>query len=221
MRALVIGDSHTAIFKSRWFELFRNIFLNKITFEVTTVQGATISGIENPNSQTKAGSIFKKALSNHTQLKYCIVQIGEVDTGFVLWYKHEKEGIEMNLLFQKSVNRYIKLIEQVRNAGYTPIIISTPLPTIKDNCTWGEVANLRKTIKASQIKRTKLTLDFNSSIREFCEKNSILNINLDNISVGRKGVVKTFLRHYRKNDHHYNPITYSLLLVFSLKRVIK
>lgn len=221
LKVLVIGDSHAAIFKIKLFNLFRKFLLPNITFEVFSVLGATISGIENPNSKTKAGEIFNNAIINNKHVKYCILQMGEVDTGFVLWYKHENEGISIDALMVKSVNRYKQLIDKVLVAGYTPIIISTPLPTIKDNCVWGEVSNLRKTIKANQIERTQLTIKFNTSIREYCNGRGIHNLNLDNISKGSKGVVKTFLRHYNKKDHHYNPITYSILLILKLRKIIK
>ena len=57
-KLLILGDSHCEVFRSPIFK--EGIFKNyDLTLEL--VHGATISGIENPNSKTQALPIFEKA----------------------------------------------------------------------------------------------------------------------------------------------------------------
>jgi len=58
------------------------------------------------------------------------------------------------ILLNHTVEKMKKFLIEINNYGYKPIVVSTPLPTIKDNCQWGEVSNLRKEIKATQKERT-------------------------------------------------------------------
>lgn len=65
-----------------------HFYLKKI--HVFHVPGATISGIDNPSSKTQSHNIFKSAIDKYKgKIRKCIVLLGEVDTGFVLWYKQE------------------------------------------------------------------------------------------------------------------------------------
>lgn len=145
--------------------------------------------------------------------------MGEVDTGFVLWYKQQESNININELLQLTINKYKNFIQQVDKLGYSVIVQSTPLPTIKDNCEFGEIANLRKSIKSTQVERTNLTLSFNSQIKKYCKLKGHQHISLDEISLSKKGVVKKILRHYSKKNHHYNPIIYSLIIALNLKKL--
>jgi len=138
----------------------------------------------------------------------------------VLWYKKEKENQNIDNLLNHTVEKMKKFLIEINNYGYKPIVVSTPLPTIKDNCQWGEVSNLRKEIKATQKERTLLTLRFNQIIQDFCLVKGYYNINLDSISLNKNGLVKRIFRHYNKSNHHYNPIVYSLLSGLKLRSLL-
>jgi len=66
------------------------------------------------------------------------------------------------------------------------IICSAVLPTIQEGSNFGEVANLRKEVKANIKERTQLTLDFNRMLRELAEKNRLAFINLDQSLLNEK-----------------------------------
>jgi hypothetical protein len=100
------------------------------------------------------------------------------------------------------------------------VCISTPLPTIRDNNDWGDIANARREVTASQVERTELTLEFNRIMQQFCAQNDIRYIMLDNVSLGDSGIVKAELLNSDSNDHHYDPEQYSRLLVEGLTGVI-
>ena len=56
---LVLGDSHTEIFNH---PALARAFPG-VSLELVTVIGATASGLENPNTKTRAYPIFKEALA--------------------------------------------------------------------------------------------------------------------------------------------------------------
>ncbi len=89
IKILVLGDSHCDIFR------YCNIKQNDIYFDVHNVGGATAQGSVNPNSNTNALNIFRNKIHkiNKTDYKYVIINLGEVDCGFVIWYRKKKYNI--------------------------------------------------------------------------------------------------------------------------------
>ena len=211
---LILGDSHSPIFNHR---LFKKSFPH-LSFNVVTVIGATASGLENPNSTTQAYPIFREAVKNSTT-KRAVVMLGEVDTGFVIWYRAQKYNESVTAMMEKAISSYSHFLLELKTQ-FDVICISTPLPTIQDNNDWGEVANARREVKTSQIERTALTLEFNRTMQEFCEKNGICYLMLDNESLGENGIVKTTLLNSNPQDHHYDAEIYATLLVEKLATVL-
>ena len=212
-RILVIGDSHVLVFKHYNFKLH---FPFKY-FEVVSVGGATASGLENPNSKTQAYKIFNKALQ-HKQYNKIIIMLGEVDTGFVIWYRAKKYNENVERMLIDAVNKYTKFIKKASSFANT-IVISTPLPTIDDNSV-GEVVNARKEVDVFQYERTKLTIKFNKLVEDFCKKNNIKYLNLDMQSLGENGLVKKQLKNKNPADHHYDTKEYSKLIIKNLKKYL-
>jgi hypothetical protein len=211
---LVLGDSHTPIFNHPLFkEKFPNLFFN-----VLTVIGATASGLENPNSTTQAYPVFREAISQ-TSAKQIIVMLGEVDTGFVIWYRAQKYQESVAAMMDKAVASYSRFLAEL-NRNFEVVCISAPLPTIQDGNDWGDIANARREVTASQVERTALTLEFNRIMQGFCMQNDIRYVMLDSLSLGDEGIVKAELLNSNCNDHHYDPEQYSRLLVEGLIVVI-
>ncbi len=213
---LVLGDSHATIFGHKILRLhLRRYYLN-----VSSVPGATASGLENPESVTQAAQKFDLALSS-TRAQKVIVMLGENDTGFIIWYRADKYKIPVREAFQKTVATYGHFIRDVRARGFSPICVSTPLPTIQDGADWGEVANLRKGITATQRQRTELTLAFNREMERLCRAEGIPYLNLDRVSVGEDGLVKPELLNSDPADHHYGKRAFARLLAEHIDRVLE
>lgn len=213
---LVLGDSHAQIFGH---DLLR-IYFPFVRFDVCSVGGATVSGLDNPNSKTAAYETFRTRLRGTHQGKPVIVMLGEVDTGFVIWYRAEKHGEMLETMLEKAVSNYCVLIREIAN-NYTPIVISTPLPTITDDNDWGEVANLRSEVSVSQQKRTQLTLKFNATIKAWCSKQGIAYLALDDESIGENGLVSENLLNNNPQNHHYDPKQHIRLIVPKLRRQLR
>lgn len=211
---LVLGDSHVNVFDCATFKkVFPDCFFN-----VVAVGGATVSGLQNPKSKTQAMPIFLKNIKK-TKAKHIIVQLGEVDTGFVIWHRAEKYGVPVDEMLYQAVNNYQGLLKKLY-AKAKVICISAPLPTIKDNQDRGEVANLRKSIKATQKERTELTVRFNHLIQSFCEKEKIIYLSFDRESLGPDGVVSSKLLNSNSDDHHYERWQYAEMITGKLKEVL-
>ncbi len=210
---LVLGDSHVEVFKHwKFIQAFPSF-----TFSVCSVGGATASGLENPNSKTQAYTIFSKALEEKKRKKV-IIMLGEVDTGFVIWYRAQKYGVDVTHMLTEAVKNYCSFLADVSTKADQIIVISTPLPTIKDRNAMGEVANLRKSVKTTIHERTALTLKFNREIEKYCKTQDITFINLDDDCLGVDGAVKKEMKSKNPRDHHYDQRQFSQLII---KRVGK
>ncbi|HEX5338950.1 MAG TPA: hypothetical protein VFW53_10985, partial [Gallionella sp.] len=147
---LVLGDSHSPIFNHPRFKAA----FPDLSFDVVTVIGATASGLENPNTKTQAYPIFKQA-SQRSVAKTVMVMLGEVDTGFVIWYRAQKYRESVTAMADCAIASYSRFLLELKTR-HEVVCISTPLPTIQDGNDWGEVANARREVTASQAERTAL-----------------------------------------------------------------
>lgn len=211
---LIIGDSHANVFHNKQFKSYFSTFF----FDIVVVGGATVSGLNNPNSKTNSFSIFLNKLKS-SKASTTIILLGEVDTGFVIWYRAEKHKTPLLVMLDMAIENYQNLIMEISKKSRV-ICISTPLPTIKDENNWGDIANARKNIKATQLDRTNLTLLFNNRMHEFCKKCGFVYLSFDEESIGEKGIVKKCLLNSNPNDHHYDMEKYASMIIDKLKNFI-
>lgn len=210
-----MGDSHTAVFKEPEFQ---SMLSKDYLCYVETVGGATISGLTNPNSKTNAQALFADAFEQ-IQPDVLITQIGEVDTGFVIWYRAQKYNTPVERMLDACIQNYQTFLRNYHGNKQT-IVISAPLPTIKDNQEWGEIANLRKEVTASQVQRTKLTNEFNLRVAALVKDLGFHHINLDTESAGDDGLVADFLLNDDPNNHHYSRHVYLSMLNKHLQEIL-
>lgn len=211
---LVLGDSHAAIFSDPAL----GAAFPRHSFEVISVGGATASGLENPNSKTQALPIFMEA-ARKSSAGTVLVLLGEVDTGFVIWYRAQMHRTDVSTMLRDALDNYQKFLLTIQQKRRV-ICVSAPLPTIRDGQEWGAVANARQDVKASLAERTRLTLEFNRRMREFCEKREIAYLDFDDESIGADGLVDTRLLNTSPLDHHYEPRAYLAMLIPKLREHI-
>lgn len=216
-KVLVLGDSHSLVFQHSG--IFKKVF-NTYEWDVLAIIGATISGIENPNSKTKALPKFIDKLSE-SRRDIAILQLDEVDMGFVAWFRAEKYDESIEEIKRQTLNKYIGFINIVKQHCDRVIVISSPLPTIPDEGVVGDVANQRSSIKTSQKDRTMLTLEFNREMEKYSTEHSFEYMNLDTQSLGDTGLVDRRLVNATKSDHHYDKKVYAKLLVDNLKNYLE
>jgi hypothetical protein len=208
---LVLGDSHAGVFQQASLQSQFGAY----QFKVVAVPGATVSGLSNPNAKTQALPTFLEGLQK-TTAKTIIFLIGEVDTGFVIWYRAQRDGVDVAEALERAVVNYQSLLDKAAAIGRV-ICISAPLPTIRDGHPFGEVANARKEVKATQLQRTELTTRFNGRMRDYCAQKSLTFIDLDPDALGPDGLVHPRLLNPRSSDHHYDPVVYAELIASRLR----
>ncbi len=208
---LTLGDSHGAVFRD---PLFAARFPD-LAWETVVVPGATASGLENPNdSRTRAYPTFRRAL-DATAARRVVVTLGEVDTGFVIWYRAAKYRESVFAMLDRAVAAYTGFLAGIA-ATFDVLCVSAALPTIPDDVHWGVVANQRREVRASQRARTALTLEFNRRVRDAALGLGVSHLLLDAASLGPDGLVRPDLLNPDPRDHHYAPGRYAALIAESI-----
>ena len=210
---LVLGDSHCDVFN------YCNQKQSKIHFEVVVVGGATAQGAVNPNSATNALILFKNKLktTNPNEFHYIMIHLGEVDCGFVIWYRKEKYNIRIEDQLKISTDNLFQFIHSEIVPYFEPskiIVNGSVLPTIQDNTDKNYLMGARSQVNASIQDRTQLTLQYNDQLKHFSFQYgyNYMDITadiLDNVS----NTVNTHYLNKNIYDHHLNnETTYSFWL---------
>jgi hypothetical protein len=215
-RLVCVGDSHAEIFYKT-----RNRYASLKNTLVLSVAGATNMGIKNPHSKTKArpkiDAFLEKNLNKSDTLVFLM---GEVDCGFVIWYRKEKYNDTLESQFNESINNYFDLILSYKDKCNSIIVCDVPPPTIGDNLkNKGNVANKRLGIKATQLERTKLSMRYNKMISEFCEKNGFKYLKYMDGLLNENGVVDAKYMNHDPSNHHLNNDKFSIVLGKKLNKV--
>ena len=82
---------------------------------------------------------------------------------------HEQKGLPLDDGLTQAVDNLVLLTKRALEVAPV-IVVSSPLPTIRDNIDFGEYANLRREIRASQKQRTDLVLEFNRRAQHAAEQ---------------------------------------------------
>lgn len=198
----IFGDSHVSAFQAASV----NGLINR-PCEFLPVGGATSIGLRNPNSLTNAVAHFEAALIPLRTDVIPVAHLGEVDCGFVIWWRAEKYGESIEQQMQASVEGYFDLVDKLTSIGYGSIVITgATMPTIPDNQEWGDVANARREVKASLVDRTALTLIYNGGLCAGAENRGLPFIDIsDTILDPTTRCLSVDFRHPDPTDHHLNP----------------
>jgi hypothetical protein len=213
---LCMGDSHVRIFDY----VRRHYLLNASRIDTLAVSGATAQGMVNPNSKTDALKSFSNRLTKAKSWQHLIFSLGEVDCGFVIWYRAEKHRISIQSQVEYSINNYLNFLKKVKSFGFSNIyVVSVPLPTIVDGQIWGEVANLRQEVKASQKERTELTIEYNCLLKQACHAEEMFYIDVTSEQLDHKtGLIDKAFLNKNPLDHHLDSKQYANVLVQKLEQ---
>jgi hypothetical protein len=197
----------------------RHVHVHRVWFYAKPLSGATASGILNPNSVTRSLSIFTEQLNKAKRWQQVLLQLGEVDCGFVIWHRAQRHGLDVEDQLVHTLEAYTQFISKVVSMGFSRVIVlSVPLPTIDDYPSqWGEVANLRKEITASQRERTDLTLRFNNALRDSC---ATVGAEFVDVTTGhldsKSGLIDQRFLRKTNQDHHLSDEPYAELIANQL-----
>jgi hypothetical protein len=208
---LVIGDSHTQVFK------YCNDKNTGYNFDVQKVSGATAQGSVNPNSKTNALNIFREYLKNINcdKYKYILIMLGEVDCGFVFWVRSKRYNISVDDQMKSSLNNLWEFIDNEvhKYFDYDKIILAgAPLPTIKDNANKKFLNGARAEVTENQEIRTIKTLEYNSLLKKQAEEKGCKYIDITNNIIQNKKVNDIYLSDDESDHHLSNERTYNFWL---------
>lgn len=197
-----LGDSHVRYFhKAAKFGLLT-------PFEVSGVEvgGATAVGMRNPNAKTNALGRFKAWLRDKPLESILVFHLGEVDCGFVIWYRADKYEESIETQMKSSISAYFEFVDELLGLGFVNIIITgATLPTITDDDQVGEVVVKRSSINATQRERTELTVRYNCLLRDEAAQRGLLFVDIaPDVLDPVTGVVDVRLRNSNPEDHHMN-----------------
>jgi hypothetical protein len=204
---LCIGDSHVRV--------MRYVKIPRTWFYVLSVEGATASGVMNPNGTAQAMPIFMKRLNNTRDWHRVLIQLGEVDCGFVIWHRSERRGLSIDEQLAYTLDAYQTFIEKLAiEISREIIVLSAPAPTIGDDrLKWGEVANLRSEVSASQIARTDLTVRFNAELHRRCDSLGVRFVDVTTGHIdGATGLIDARFLRSTSEDHHLADRPYAALI---------
>lgn len=195
------GDSHVAIFR----DLNYVSWAGKRKFRTVAVRGATAYGIGNPNSKTNALKIFQNRLKSIPDNRPLLFMMGEVDVGFLSWWRSQRDNIDVGICVNDALERYTNFLSKVKKTHPRLIISSVPLPTIDDGNIQGNIANARREVKATQSERTEVTLKFNRKLKEWAFTNKAIYLDFDKYALDEKtNLVNKSLINKNARDHHYD-----------------
>jgi hypothetical protein len=208
---LVLGDSH--------IECIGRAVLDWPA-RIVSVGGATAIGLRNPRSLTNAVNEFRAAALPAIGGGVPVLHLGEVDCGFVIWWRALKHGEPVCRQLADSVAAHLAFADELLERYSVAVLTAPSPPTILDGANWGKVANERREVTASLTDRTQLTLDYAGMIREGAAQRSVpfidhLPTTLDPIT----GVVAAEYRNPNPLDHHIDPDKSAALWADSLNEL--
>jgi hypothetical protein len=159
---LLLGDGHIAYFP-RALQIAG--FLGW-QYQTCEVPGATSAALRNPNSAVNAFSRYRDFLRDKSRQATVILQLGETDCGFVMWYRAQRHNETIADQLRVSMAAYLGFLHEIRYMGFIDIVITgATLPAIQDGHDWGESNDKRREVIATLAERTKLTLDYNKALQ--------------------------------------------------------
>ena len=174
-KILLLGDSHAHVFK--------HVDHATSTFSIShcIVTGSSAQGAVNPHSKTNALPIFRDVLSKNAKSHtHCMTMLGEVDCGFVIWYRKKKYNDSIKSQLERSLNNYFQFLKQEVEKYFLAehiLICCVVPPTIQDNTDKRFLKGARTEVTATQLERAKLTETYNHYLSKICSKRAYKFVN--------------------------------------------
>lgn len=198
----LVGDSHLDYF----IHAADRDWLGPRQYDACPVAGATAVGLRNPNakSQTGAVAIFEDFLARMRRDAVVIVQLGEVDCGFVIWYRAEKYRDSVERQMDESIAAYFAFVDRALGRGHRDIVVTgATMPTIADGQDWGDVANARRDVAATLSQRTELTRRYNRRLEAEALRRGLAFVDIGDEALDpATGTARRDLLNRNAFDHH-------------------
>ena len=222
MKVLFLGDSHVQDYIYRGARLIQN----EIKFDTCFVGGATAQGAVNPNSKTKALSRFSDLLKQkkRSSYDYFAIMLGEVDCGYLIWYRAKKYNKTVEEQINLSVNNLEKFLKTQVEKNFAKnkiVVVGATLPTIKDNTDSRFLKGARKAVDVSLRERIDCTFKYNKLLANMAKKNNYLYFDITNETFDKKNYC-VFPRFLNKDpyNHHFDSLSAAPIFVKKFQELI-
>ena len=207
-----LGDSHLSVFYAGLHPDIALHQLGHVWFDPCMVMGATARGLANPFSQTNALNIFRRRLELAKAWQPVVLQLGEVDCGFLIWHQAQQLDEPVESLFEQTLENYAAFLREVRAGGFEQLfVLSVPLPTIAKAEAWKGRLHPRRSIDVAQRDRTDLTLRFNAELARRADGFTFLDVTEPTLDPATGLVAPGWVRS-NPADHHLAPEPYGRLI---------
>jgi len=197
---LLLGDGHIGYF-TRAMQIAG--FLGW-QYQTCEVNGATAIGMRNPNCAVNAFGVYRSFLQDKSRQATVVLQLGEVDCGFVMWFRAQRYNETVADQMRLSAAAYLGFLHEIRYMGFLDIVITgATLPAIQDGYDWGGTEDWRSDVTATLAERTKLTLDYNKALQGYAKELGLryLDVSGDLIDSTSKTVQTRYLSADRNDPH--------------------
>lgn len=218
-KTLVLSDSHGGVFEY----MHDRGMLSPHIVNAEIVGGATAYGLQNDSSTTKAFAKFQNALKRFSDYDTILIQLGEVDSAFVLWKKAQTTKSPQELA-SLSLPGYKRLLDEIftNYKNKRVVVTGAVLPTLKDSQSAPKDAALRDEISVSLVDRTKLVLALNEELKKLAASYGYDYLDITSESLDEEsGVIKEEFVVLEKPDHHHDFKKSAPLWELKLKEYLK
>ncbi len=196
---LAIGDSHLLPLKRGRLGFSR--FSGRVMLAVS-VLGATGSGATNPNSVTGANDIFSSLLRTVKPKDTVVVMLGEIDAGFLVHLKAERQGEPVAKILDDMLARYIDFLGGVLQRTPRLIVIGPIPPTVENYTEWPGLNGARGKVLASQAVRMASTAAWGREVKIWCRAQGAQYLDLLEETLLADGSIREEFLNSDPADHH-------------------
>jgi len=163
-RVFCLGDSNI----DTWRLVQRINPIDGYSFTTTSIFGNTCVGINKLDSSSNSLLKYREAIEKNKHSDYCILGMGENDTGKMIWLLSERRKVTPKEVIQTCIDELIKFIKNELSGvfdNHKIIVQSCPMPTVTDPTK----TNLRKEVDVPLDDRIAHTHYFNDCLKETCK----------------------------------------------------
>ena len=210
-----VGDSHLEPLRS----VQRRRLLPATLLRITVVTGATASGIANPNSSTKALPRLQAAAAMLSRGCPVLVCLGEIDAGFLVFLRSQRDGLPVRELTDEALARYQEFItRELLDRGARLMMLSASMPTVDSYSTWAGLGGARRQVTATRERRAAETRYWNEQCEAWCKSVEGTWLDLTEETTGPDGRVRAEYLNEDPEDHHLHPERYGNLVAKLLRQ---
>lgn len=204
-----MGDSHVNMFT----RVNRCGCVPGVYFRISVARGATASGITNPDSRTNADRLFSHWLSRIPGDHPILYMLGEVGIEFQTSTEPQADETNHRNAIGRVMKQYCGFLECEYSRHPRFIVVSVPLPAVRDDDSGDVMERPFPGLSASQQERASMTLEFNARLREWVQAKGGYFLDLDSeLLDSSAGLLRDEFRKPDKVDNHLEPDAFTALL---------